>query len=76
MLLDEDDGQEDGHCREGAGKDRPPDFARTTAGGLEPARATLVVAEDVLEYNDRIVDHHPHGKCHPGQADHIHRPAE
>ena len=76
LLLDEDHGDEDRHRGEGAGEDRAPHLRRSLLGGLEQRLSHLAVAVDVLQDDDGVVHHHPHGESQPGQAHHVQRPSE
>ena len=71
LVLDEDDGQEDGHRGQGAGQERPPDLRGPVQGRAHPGLPHLLVAEDVLEGDDGVVDDHAHGEAHPRQADDV-----
>ena len=45
LVLDEDDGQENGHRGQGAGEERPPDLRGPVQGRADAGFAHLLVAE-------------------------------
>ena len=59
---EKEQGDENGHQRQGHGKNGETNLARAVSCCLHPAFAHLQVADNVFQHHDGVVDHKAHGQ--------------
>ena len=67
-AADEAERQEDRDCRQGRRGDGAGDLARSPGDGRQPILAERPMAIDVLEDDDRVIDHASHGDREAAQG--------
>ena len=75
QAADEAERQEDRDGRQRAGGDRAGDLLRPVDRGRQPILAERAVAIDVLEHDDRVIDHPPDGDREATQGQDVDRDA-